>query len=56
MLEIILCIIIWTWNLTPLWVNIVVSVLAFMRFSYSTSKTIGEFIGSGDKTDQDFSN
>lgn len=51
MLEIILCIIIWTWNLTPLWVNIVVSVLAFLRFTYSTSKAIGEFIHGGDKMD-----
>ena len=49
MLEIILCIIIWTWNLTPLWANILVSALAFMRFTYSTSKAIGEFICSEEK-------
>lgn len=49
MLEIILCLIIWTWGLTPLWVNVTVSVLAFMRFTYSTSKALGEFMASGDR-------
>lgn len=45
MFEIILALIIWTWGLTPLWINIVISSLLFIRFTYSLSKLIGSFCG-----------
>lgn len=45
MFEIILALIIWTWGLTPLWINIVISSLLFIRFTYSLSKFIGSFCG-----------
>lgn len=53
MFEIILALIIWTWRLTPLWVNIVASVLLFMRFTYSIAKLTGEFCGLGTKLEEE---
>ena len=53
MFEIILALIIWTWGLTPLWVNIVVSALLFIRGTYSLSKLVGEFCGLGEKKEEE---
>ncbi len=40
MIEIIICLIIWCWNLTPLWVNILLTILLFIRFSWRLLLTI----------------
>lgn len=40
MIEIVICLIIWFWGLTPLWLNIVLSGLLFIRFSWRVSLTI----------------
>lgn len=40
MIEIAICLIIWFWGLTPLWINIVLSVLLFIRFSWRVTLTI----------------
>lgn len=40
MIEIVICLIIWFWGLTPLWLNIVLSVLLFIRFSWREALTI----------------
>ena len=40
MIEIVICLIIWFWGLTPLWLNIVLSVLLFIRFSWRVTLTI----------------
>lgn len=40
MIEIIICLIIWFWNLTPLWVNILLTILLFIRFSWRLLLTI----------------
>lgn len=33
MIEILIIILLWSWNLTPLWANILGTVLMFIRFS-----------------------
>ena len=40
MIEIIICLIIWCWGLTPLWVNIIASILLFIRFSWRVMLTM----------------
>lgn len=40
MIEIVICLIIWFWGLTPLWLNIVLSVLLFIRFSWRVALTV----------------
>lgn len=40
MIEIIICLIIWCWNLTPLWLNILLTILLFIRFSWRLLLTI----------------
>lgn len=40
MIEIIICLIIWCWNLTPLWLNILLTILLFIRFSWRFLLTI----------------
>ena len=54
MFEIILALIIWNWNITPLWVNIVVSALLLCRFTYSMSRFVGEFCGLGTKKEGEY--
>lgn len=39
-MTILLIMILWTWGLTPLWVNIVGSVLLGLKFAISTAKEI----------------
>ena len=38
LLAILVVIVLWTWGLTPLWVNITGSVLMFMLFSIKAAK------------------
>lgn len=38
MFEIIFALILWTWGLTPLWVNIVASCILFIRFGCNSLK------------------
>lgn len=40
MIEIIICLIIWCWGLTPLWLNILLTILLFVRFSWRLLLTI----------------
>lgn len=40
MIEIVICLIIWCWNLTPLWLNILLTILLFVRFSWRFLLTI----------------
>jgi len=40
MIEIIVCLVIWFWGLTPLWLNILLSCLLFVRFSWRVALTI----------------
>jgi len=40
MIEIIICLIIWFWGLTPLWLNILLTILLFFRFSWRLLLTI----------------
>lgn len=40
MIEIVICLIIWCWNLTPLWLNILLTILLFIRFSWRFLLTI----------------
>ena len=40
MIEIIICLVIWFWGLTPLWLNILLSCLLFVRFSWRVTLTI----------------
>ena len=40
MIEIIICLVIWFWGLTPLWLNILLSCLLFVRFSWRVALTI----------------
>ena len=42
MIEIIICLIIWCWNLTPLWLNILLTVLLFFRFSWRVLITMSK--------------
>lgn len=40
MIEIVICLIIWCWGLTPLWLNILLTILLFFRFSWRLLLTI----------------
>lgn len=40
MIEIVICLIIWCWSLTPLWLNILLTILLFIRFSWRLLLTI----------------
>lgn len=40
MIEIVICLIIWCWNLTPLWLNILLTIFLFVRFSWRFLLTI----------------
>ena len=40
MIEIVICLIIWCWGLTPLWLNILLTILLFVRFSWRLLLTI----------------
>lgn len=40
MIEIAICLIIWFWGLTPLWLNVLLSCLLFIRFSWRVALTI----------------
>lgn len=40
MIEIVICLILWFWGLTPLWLNILLSCLLFIRFSWRVAITI----------------
>lgn len=44
MIEIIICLIIWCWNLTPLWLNILLTILLFIRFSWRLLLTITKML------------
>ena len=44
MLSIVLILLIWTCNLTPLWVNIVSTILLGIRFTYRCGLLIGRFL------------
>lgn len=43
MIEIVIVLIIWMWGITPLWLNIVVSGLLFIRFSWRMFLTVRKF-------------
>ena len=40
MIEIVICLVLWFWGLTPLWLNILLSCLLFIRFSWRVALTI----------------
>lgn len=40
MIEIIICLIVWFWGLTPLWLNILLTCLLFVRFSWRFMLTL----------------
>ena len=42
MYLVIILLIIWTWSLTPLWVNMIISVLALIKMTISMIKLIFE--------------
>ena len=43
MLSLVLVLIIWTWGLTPLWVNIVSTTLLVIRFVWRLMLTLSKF-------------
>ena len=44
MIEIVICLIIWFWGLTPLWLNILLTCLLFIRFSWRLLLTITKML------------
>ncbi len=52
MIEIVICLIIWFWGLTPLWLNIVLSVLLFIRFSWRVTLTITKVFRFNNELDE----
>lgn len=40
MIEIVICLIIWFWGLTPNWLNVVLTGLLFIRFTWRLMLTI----------------
>ena len=55
MIEIIICLMLWFWGLTPLWLNIVLSVLLFVRFSWRVSLTVAKVFKFNNKLDSELS-
>ena len=49
MFEIVFILIIWTWNLTPLWVNIVATIILAIRAIFVFSEFLGDL--SSDDTE-----
>ena len=56
MIEIIIALIIWCWRLTPLWLNIILSVLLFFRFSWRVLLTFRKFLEWNKSFDNESSN
>ena len=44
MIEILIIIILWSWNLTPLWANILCSILMFIRLSIRAAVFFGKVL------------
>jgi hypothetical protein len=44
LLTILVVIVLWTWGLTPLWVNIVGSVLMFILFSIKAARMVASVV------------
>lgn len=44
MIEIIICLIVWCWGLTPLWLNVLLTILLFLRFSWRVLLTLRKFL------------
>lgn len=44
MIEIVICLIVWCWGLTPLWLNVLLTVLLFLRFSWRVLLTMRRFL------------
>lgn len=40
MIEIVICLIVWFWGLTPNWLNVVLTGLLFIRFTWRLMLTI----------------
>ena len=53
MIEIIICLVLWFWGLTPLWLNIVLSVLLFFRFSWRVSLTVAKVFKFNNELDSE---
>lgn len=49
MIEIIFCLIIWCWGLTPLWLNVLLTILLFLRFSWRVLLTMRRFLEFANK-------
>lgn len=52
MIEIVICLIIWFLGLTPLWLNIVLSGLLFIRFSWRVALTITKVFRFNNELDE----
>lgn len=51
MIEIIICLIVWCWGLTPIWINVLLTVLLFLRFSWRVFLTMRRFFEFVNKDD-----
>ena len=54
MIEIVIALIVWTWGITPLWLNIVVSGLLFIRFSWRMLLTVRKFFKWVNEADEKY--
>ena len=45
MIEIVICLIVWFWGLTPNWLNVVLTGLLFIRFTWRLMLTITKVFG-----------
>ena len=52
MIEIVICLIIWTWGLTPLWVNVIVTCLLFAVLSWKIVILISKFFELGKEKEE----
>ena len=44
MIDIVILLILWTWGLTPLWVNIVSSIVLAIRILFKFSSLVGKIV------------
>ena len=49
MISAVLILILWTWNLTPLWVNIIATLLLLVRIAFKLSAFLGDLAGDKSK-------
>ena len=53
MIEIVVCLIIWFWGLTSLWLNVILTCLLYIRFSWRVMLTVTKYFNSNKEKEEE---